>query len=455
MHQPNTARERENFDYYDAHCPEGKMELAGGRLIVGNSLDGSRLLLDHILRGWGPDAATALGSIQQWLAALRELYGPIGGVDDEPSPADGRAPDVTSGSEGTDGGHRRVAEHLRMSFFEVGEELGGQALGRIVMRLGDNGFTPDIMFYKGAVRNAIYDSHLHGPAEMVIEVVRPTHRDYDYRVKQEYYARGGVPEYLIVDPERRHFELLRLVNGSYAIQQPDADGRYRPPDIPGLAIETEHLWPGSPYMGMRQERNPFIVEQSHPAGKRRAATPDGFGWGDLPFEPKLDLQPVPVLFSEYICWAPESKFEFWDGRIQISGEEGVRNVTGLLLATLGLAEACSFAPPNHWLAGLRRRRDREAHDSEIRHEWRDRAARAADLLRAKYQPERIAITGSLLSTEPLTFWSQAAVAVWGVPFEQMQAVYKELSAMDIDVFEGGDSYFQRRVVKGEFALEDI
>src|SRR5438552_10731091 len=128
MRQANETRERENFDYYAAHCPEGKMELVDGRLIAGNCLDGSRLLLDHILRGWSLDAATALGSMDRWIAALRELYGAIAGVDEEPPRVNWRAPDVTSGSQGADEGHRRVREHLAMSFFEVGEELGGEAL---------------------------------------------------------------------------------------------------------------------------------------------------------------------------------------------------------------------------------------------------------------------------------------------------------------------------------------
>ena len=55
--------ERSNFEYWEEHSPERKIELIGGRLIVGNSLAGSRLLLDHILRGWSVDAATSLGSV--------------------------------------------------------------------------------------------------------------------------------------------------------------------------------------------------------------------------------------------------------------------------------------------------------------------------------------------------------------------------------------------------------
>jgi hypothetical protein len=176
---------------------------------------------------------------------------------------------------------------------------------------------------------------------------------------------------------------------------------------------------------------------------------------DLPFEPRLDLQPVPVLFQEYIAWTPEAKFEFWDGRIQISGEEGVRDITGLLLATLGLVEACRFAPPEEWLAALRRRQTMERREQEIRAEWRKRAIDAAEFLRTQYHPRRIALTGALLSPEPLTFWSRLTLAVWGVPFEQMQRLYQELSAMEIDVLEAEYGRFQERVDRGECQVEDI
>jgi hypothetical protein len=66
---------------------------------------------------------------------------------------------------------------------------------------------------------------------------------------------------------------------------------------------------------------------------------EGPGSDYLPFEPHVDLHPVPVLFEEFVAWSPEPKFEFFQGRIQLSSEEGVQRMTGLLLATLGLSDA--------------------------------------------------------------------------------------------------------------------
>ncbi len=286
-------KEHENFNYWDNHSPERKMELVDGRLLVGNSLAGSRLLLDHILRGWSVDAAAALGSIEQWVAALCEARGltrpaqlddkSLAKLEQQAAQVAYAAPDFTSGDEGEEAEHWIVRSHLYHSLWEVSEALGGQTLGRdFVMRLGDDGFTPDALFFKNKKLNTLYEYYLAGPAELVIEVTRPAHREYDVHVKREYYARGGVPEYLIVDPELRQVEFLRLVNGDYAPQRPDADGCYRPLSVPGLAIAPQHLWAEGERFSLRGEHNPFIVEQTQPAAKRARGIDDGLGWGDLP-----------------------------------------------------------------------------------------------------------------------------------------------------------------------------
>lgn len=50
---------------------ESKLELIDGKLIVGNSIVGSRLLLRQILQGWGAEAAVAIKSpISLWIKAL-------------------------------------------------------------------------------------------------------------------------------------------------------------------------------------------------------------------------------------------------------------------------------------------------------------------------------------------------------------------------------------------------
>jgi hypothetical protein len=67
--------------------PEPKLELIGGRLIVGDSLDGSRWLLFEILDGWGPAVALPMAPRALWLQALARGFAALGPpAAGEPSP---------------------------------------------------------------------------------------------------------------------------------------------------------------------------------------------------------------------------------------------------------------------------------------------------------------------------------------------------------------------------------
>ena len=123
--------------------------------------------------------------------------------------------------------------------------------------------------------------------------------------------------------------------------------------------------------------------------------------------------------------------------------------------TLGLTEACRFAPPAEWIAAIERRRQMEAREQELRNEWRLRATRAAEFLRSKYGLKRVAITGDLLSPAPLGYWSRLTLAVWGVPADDWLKIYDDLSKDGVDVEEADRHYFREKLAKGRAILEDI
>ena len=80
---------------------------------------------------------------------------------------------------------------------------------------------------------------------------------------------------------------------------------------------------------------------------------------------------------------------------------------------------------------------------------------AATTLRAKYQLKRIAITGDLLSSAPLNYWSRLRLVVWELPSEHLLRAYEHLSQMEIDLVEGDREYFRQSLGRGEVALEEI
>src|SRR5205085_9605746 len=75
-----------------------------------------------------------------------------------------------------------------------------------------------------------------------------------------------------------------------------------------------------------------------------------------------ELIPEPINFKEFLAWAPEAKFEWWDDRPQIRGREGTRNTLGMLLMTFGLVEAVRLRHPREWVEALGRRREAIALD---------------------------------------------------------------------------------------------
>ena len=73
---------------------------------------------------------------------------------------------------------------------------------------------PDVLF-AGRRHPGLEDGCLRGAPDLVVEIVSPSHPLHDRVVKRDLYARNGVPEYWIVDPQERTIEILRLAGDAY------------------------------------------------------------------------------------------------------------------------------------------------------------------------------------------------------------------------------------------------
>jgi Uma2 family endonuclease len=98
------------------------------------------------------------------------------------------------------------------------------ALIPLVVRLGGRWRTAPLdVFFQGAdpvqpdIIVLLPESQAHpsergveGPPDVLIEVLSPSNRGHDLLTKRSLYARAGVREYWLVDPEARTIEILTL-----------------------------------------------------------------------------------------------------------------------------------------------------------------------------------------------------------------------------------------------------
>jgi Uma2 family endonuclease len=76
---------------------------------------------------------------------------------------------------------------------------------------------PDVLFIRKDAPEIIDPRAIRGTPDLVVEIISPSSRRRDRKVKAALYARAGVPEYWIVDPASRSIEVLALGEAGYEI----------------------------------------------------------------------------------------------------------------------------------------------------------------------------------------------------------------------------------------------
>ena len=411
---------RDEIDRWLEEMPEPKLELLDGRFVVGNDA-GNMRLLQYLLEGWGVGAVLAMAPAERWWEALAQGFQNF----DPPSP---RKPAsvwqswaaqlsyslaLPPAGPMADGKHRAVRESLMMGLFHLtGLEGFAHAIGRdVIMRLGNDAFTPDV-FVTGPESSLRLNRHyLDGPADLVIEVLLRGHERYDREVKRQRYGAGGVPEYWLVDPIEKTVEFLRWTGQEYRLHSPETDGTSRPQAFPGLRFDPSKLWQAG---GWQRGPNPWSVEAPM-LNLSKGYAEGGISWGDLAFDPQPDLQPRPLSFEEFASWAPQAKFECIDGKPWVGGSRGSRNVLGMLLRTEGLTKAVTVLHPREWIAALRKAEEDLAAEPQRRERWWQATRKAVALLRKKFGYGRLVVIGDLLRPKSLSLWSDVTLVAFNRP----------------------------------------
>jgi Uma2 family endonuclease len=103
--------------------------------------------------------------------------------------------------------------------FTRARDLGTVVVAPLRVRLWRRNFRePDIVFLLKEHANRIGEDFWTG-ADLVVEVVSGTQKDRqrDLVIKRREYARGGISEYWIIDPQSQKISVLRLSGKRYVI----------------------------------------------------------------------------------------------------------------------------------------------------------------------------------------------------------------------------------------------
>lgn len=115
--------------------------------------------------------------------------------------------------------HQQIVGKLYRAMYDfVTEgELGTVQFGPLPVRLWPGKIRePDILFVAREHSDRI-DEQAYGPPDLVVEVLSPSTRRTDRLEKTVEYARAGVREYWIVDPDGQTIEVFVLREGAYEL----------------------------------------------------------------------------------------------------------------------------------------------------------------------------------------------------------------------------------------------
>jgi Uma2 family endonuclease len=130
-----------------------------------------------------------------------------------------------------------------LSLYVEHKRLGSVWGSRTLVKLdAKEQYEPDILFVAQEREHIIGDEKIFGAPDLVIEIVSPGSRRYDYGVKKENYEQAGVREYWLIDQSRRYVEFNQLREGKFTPAALANDHIFHSEVIPGFWIDTNWLW---------------------------------------------------------------------------------------------------------------------------------------------------------------------------------------------------------------------
>jgi Uma2 family endonuclease len=142
--------------------------------------------------------------------------------------------------------HQDIIRELgyRLYEFVKEHELGKIYLAPFDVILSDEDIVqPDILFVSKEREGIITDKNIEGPPDLVIEIISDSSREIDRTIKRKLYAKYGLSEYWIIDPDDRSIEVLSLKKEGYeTLMMVKEDSLLTSPLVVGLEIPLKEIF---------------------------------------------------------------------------------------------------------------------------------------------------------------------------------------------------------------------
>jgi Uma2 family endonuclease len=106
-----------------------------------------------------------------------------------------------------------------------------------------NVYQPDLVYIANDNASIMQEDGIHGAPDLVVEILSPATRKFDQGLKKRTYARCGVREYWIVDPETERIEVYHFEKSA---EEPAATHRkntsFETILMPGLSVAANMVF---------------------------------------------------------------------------------------------------------------------------------------------------------------------------------------------------------------------
>ncbi len=108
---------------------------------------------------------------------------------------------------------------------------------------GINIIQPDIIFVSSAREHIITRANIQGAPDLLVEILSPSTGRRDRTTKRDLYARHGVKEYWIADPDAQTLAVMLLRDGAFeTVAEYGIEDTLTSPTLEGFSVSLDRIF---------------------------------------------------------------------------------------------------------------------------------------------------------------------------------------------------------------------